>query len=109
MSPGRRPPSAAGLVSAAVKWRLVVLTVGLVGALVMAWSMSNVSTSAQAAGRLGLRRIQSNMDDILAILALPMLLFFVILVAWSVFDLIRLHRAANDPANYRRGRVRRRS
>lgn len=96
----RRSPSSP-LVGTAVRLRLVALAIGLFGSLVAGWSMRDTSASAEAAGRLGLRRVQSNMDDILGILAVPVLLFFAILAIWSVVDLIRLYRIANDPERFR--------
>ena len=100
----RRPPPSAPLVPPAVRIRLATLAAGLIGAAAVAWSMHDTRASAEAAGRLGMARVQSNMEDILGILAIPVLLFFVILAAWSALDLLRLHRAANDPASYRRAR-----
>ena len=97
----RRTPPGTSLVSAGVRLRLVTLAVGTVGTLGVGWSMRDSSASAEAAGRLGMRRVQSNMDDILGILALPMLLFFVILAVWSIVDLFRLYRVANDPERFR--------
>ena len=101
------PSPTPSLVSAGVKLRLVALLGGVVGAAAVGFSMRDSAASAEAAGRLGLRRVQSNMDDILGILALPVLLFFVILALWSAVDLVRLYRAANDPERFRRGRRRR--
>lgn len=90
-----------------VRLRLITLGVGVVGALGVGLSMRDSRVSAEAAGRLGMRRVQSNMDDILGLLAMPALLFFVILAIWSAVDLVRLYRAANDPERFRRRRPRR--
>ena len=91
---------------AAVRLRIALLLVGIVGAVAVALSMHYTTHGAAVAGRLGMARVQNNLDDILGILAVPALLFFVILAAWSAIDLFKLYRAANDPANYGRGRRR---
>ena len=106
--PSRSPPGSPSgpPVSPPVRRRLIALAVGVVGALGVGLSMRDASASAAAAGRLGMRRVQSNMDDILALLAMPALLFFVILALWSAVDLVRLYRVANDPDRFRRRRSR---
>jgi len=81
-----------------------VAAIGAIGVLLAAWTLADARTGARVAHRLGLRRLADHWDDILSLLAVPALMFFVVLMAWALLELLRLHRTANDPDHYRQRR-----
>ena len=98
---GRRPggPGPRALVYGAL------LIAGLVGVALTGWSMLEANRSARVPARLGLERVAHHWHDLLALLALPVLMFCAVLSLWAGYELYRLWRAALDP--YADGRPRR--
>lgn len=72
----------------------VLLVVGLAGAAATAWSMLEAGESRRVPERLGLERVASHWQEVLGLLALPALVFSVVLAVWSAFELYRLWRAS---------------
>jgi len=91
---------------ARVRLNLVLAVVAALGAAIAGWTLSNTSSSGRVAEQLGMTRVASNWEHILSILALPALMFFLILLAWAGSELFRAYRLVNDPERYRRARGR---
>jgi len=106
----RTKPYSSGLrwsaLSAQTRLYLILLAIGLVGAASTGFSMVSSATGGRIAQSLGMNRVASHFDNIIAILAWPVLLFFLILSAYAASELVKVYRAVNDPTNY--GRRRRR-
>lgn len=98
----RSTSPAAGRTSSGSRTRLnlVLLVAGLSGSLLTAFSMTSSSAGGRMAQSLGMNRLASNFDKVLAILAWPILLFCLILCAYSFTELIKIYRAVNNPDSY---------
>ena len=80
-----------------------LLVVGLVGTALAGWSMiEEEDRGARVSARLGLERVASHWDELRALLALPGLLFGVVLSLWAGSELHRLWRAASASSRVRR-------
>ena len=86
--------------SSRARLNLILLLAGLTGSLLTAFSMTSSSAGGRMAESLGMNRLASNFDKVLAILAWPILLFCLILCAYSFTELIKIYRAINDPESY---------
>ena len=97
-----RHRAGAGGLGGRVKWYGALLLVGLVGSASCLWAMFYTSHSEEVAHKLGMTRVANSLENILDLLAFPVLMFTVILSVYSVERLYRLYQLANDPAGRRR-------
>jgi TRAP-type C4-dicarboxylate transport system permease small subunit len=91
-------------VRARVRLHLVLLVIGLLGSMGCLWPMLYTSDSEKMAQNLGLYRVANSLENILSLLAFPVLMFMVILTIYAAQQLYRLYKEANDPDTYRRHR-----
>ena len=89
--------------SARLKWYLALLVAGIVGSAGCLWAMFYTSRSEAVAHKLGLTRVANSLENILDLLALPVLMFTVILTIYASQRLYRIYKEANDPLYFRRG------
>lgn len=82
-------------ISTQVRMHIVLLLVGLIGTVACLWAMIYTSHSEEVVTNLGLGRVANSLDDILSLLAYPVLLFTVILTAYSTQQLYLAYRRAN--------------
>ena len=87
-----------------VKLHLILLLIGVLGSSLCLWTMVNTAESQQKAQSLGLHRVAGSLENILSLLAYPVLMFLVILAMYAAQQLYRAYRIANDPETYRRDR-----
>ena len=96
---GDRTPS-----SARLKWYLALLVAGVLGSAGCLWAMLYTSRSEAVAHKLGMTRVANSMENILDLLALPVLMFTVVLTVYASQRLYRIYKVANDPKYFRRQR-----
>lgn len=72
-----------------------LLVIGLVGSICCIWAMLYTSQSEEVVYNLGLQKVANSMENILSLLAYPVLLFTVILTAYAVQQLYLAYRRAN--------------
>lgn len=82
-------------VSTRVKLYIALFVFALLGTLACLWTMLNTTRAETLANNLELRRVANSLDNILSVLALPALMFTVILMVYSVQRLYQLYRRAN--------------
>ncbi len=97
-------PSKRSLVKSRVKVHIILFTIGLLSSIGCLWMMLYPSDSQQVAKNLGLHRVANSLDNILSLLAYPVLMFMVILTLCAGQQLYRLYKEANDPKTFRRRR-----
>lgn len=78
-----------------VRVHIVLLLLGLVGSIACLWAMIYTSRGEEVATNLGLQRVANSLETILAVLAYPVLLFTLILTAYSIQQLYLAYRRAN--------------
>lgn len=91
-----------GKISGRVKWYLFLLFIGLVGVALCLWAVLFTAHSEDVIHGLGMTRVANSLENILDLLALPALMFAVILCAYASQRLYSLYRKSNDPHAYRR-------
>ena len=97
-------PRQSGL-SGRVKWYGALLFLGLTGSAGCLWAMFNTSHSEEMAHRMGMTRVANSLENVLDLLAFPVLMFTVILSVYSTQRLYQIYRLANDPAQGKRRRT----
>lgn len=90
--------------STSVKFHIALLIVGIVGALGCLWTMLYTAHSEEVAYNLGLERVANSLENVLQLLAYPVLMFLIVLSAYAAQQLYRAYREANDPDSYRHRR-----
>lgn len=80
--------------------------IGLMSSIGCLWAMLYTSDSEEVAANLGLHRVANSLENILSLLAYPVLMFTVILTLYAVQQLYRLYKEAADPEFFRRDRSR---
>lgn len=73
----------------------LLLVVGLVGSICCIWAMVYTSQSEEVVYNLGLQKVANSLENILSLLAYPVLLFTVILTVYAVQQLYLAYRRAN--------------
>lgn len=91
-------------VKSRVIFHIMLFTIGLLSSIGCLWAMLYTSDSEQMAMNLGLHRVANSLDNILSLLAYPVLMFMVILTLYAGQQLYRLHKEASDPRAFRRRR-----
>ncbi len=99
----RRPKGSS--LGARVKLHVVLLVLGILGSAGCLWAMLDTHDSKEKMQNLGLHKVANSLENILALLAYPVLMFTVILSVYAAQQLIRAYRMANDPDTYRRNRT----
>lgn len=69
-----------------------MLLIGLTGSISCLWSMFYTSESEEVAISLGLHRVANSLENILSLLAYPVLMFMVILTLYAGQQLYRLYK-----------------
>jgi len=100
---GARKPRASNF-SAQIKLHIVLLLLGTLGTIGCLWAMLDTHNSKLKMQELGLHKVANSLDNILQLLAYPVLMFSVILTAYAAQQLFRAYRTANDPETYRQQR-----
>lgn len=85
-----------------VKLHLVLLAIGIVGTGSCLWAMLDTHDSKAKMQELGLHKVANSLDNILALLAYPVLMFTAILTVYAGQQLVRFYRISNNPETYRR-------
>ncbi|MGQ7847885.1 hypothetical protein ACUNV4_25550 [Granulosicoccus sp. 3-233] len=78
--------------------------IGLIGTSGCLWAMLYTSHGEEVAQNLGLHRVANSLENILSLLAYPVLMFSVILTLYAAQQLYRLYREATRPSTSRRQR-----
>lgn len=86
---------------------LCLLLLGLVGTALCLWAMLYTSESEEVVMNMGLNRVANSLDNILALLAYPVIMFTVILTVYAAQQLFFAYRAATNPEHFRRERQQR--
>jgi len=81
--------------SSHVRLHIALLLIGLLGSIACLWAMIYTSHSEEVAVNLGLERVANSLENILSLLAFPVLLFMVILTAYAIQQLYLAYRRAN--------------
>ncbi len=97
---GKQSQSKMHSASSAVILHIVLLIIGIVGSLTCLWTMLNTSRSEEVAQNLGLVRVANSLENILSLLAYPVLMFLIVLSAYAAQQLYRAYKVANDPDTY---------
>lgn len=82
-------------VSLHVKIHIALLLIGLIGTIGCVWSMLYTSNAKTIANNFGLERVANSLENILTLLAYPVLMFTVILTVYSIQQLYLAHRRAS--------------
>lgn len=88
--------------SGRVRWYAGLLIVGVFGSIGCLLAMFYTSHSENVAYKLGLTRVANSLENVLELLAWPVLMFMVILSIYALQRLHQLYKVANDPETYRR-------
>ena len=88
-----------------MKVSLGMLIFGVLGVASCLFAMFNTEHSASKIEELGMQRVANSLDNVLATLAFPILLFFLILIMFACQRIFLDYRAANDPDRYKRRKV----
>lgn len=83
------------------KLLLLLLLVGLIGAFIMAVLMMLPSVG-QVLTSPDMDRVSGIADNVLSILALPALIFFLVLVAFAISELVKIYRLQTNPKKHRK-------
>lgn len=89
---------------ARVKLHVAFFVIGVVGSASCLWAMLDTHNSKVKMQDLGLHKVANSLDNILELLAYPVLMFTMILALYAAQQLFRFYRMANDPETYRRNR-----
>ncbi len=89
-----------------VKFYLGLFFAGLVGTFVSLWAKLNTQSSVESMDGLGLHTMANSLENVLEILAYPVILFMVILTIYAGQQLYFQYRQVNDPQRYRKNRSR---
>jgi len=100
---GARKPRASSF-AARVKLHAILFLLGTMGTVGCLWAMLDTHNSKLKIQELGLHKVANSLDNILQLLAYPVLMFSVILAAYAAQQLFRAYRMANDPETYRQRR-----
>ncbi len=79
-----------------------LLGIGLTGSIACLWAMLYTSRGEEVAKNLGLHRVANSLENILSLLAYPVLMFSVILSLYAGQQLYRLYREVNQVDSSRR-------
>jgi len=79
-----------------------LFAIGLVGSIACLWAMLYTSRGEEVAKNLGLQRVANSLENILSLLAYPVLMFSVILALYAAQQLYRLYKEVNHLPSSRR-------
>ncbi len=92
----------ANKLSVFVRLHIFLLVIGLLGSAACLWAMVYTAHSEQLVSNLGMQRVANSLENILSVLALPVLLFTIVLSAYAIQQLYIAYRRANYLDNDRR-------
>lgn len=99
--------SAAGSsVGARAKFYCIVFFLGFLGSSLCLWAMLDTDDSKEKFQEIGLHKVANSLENILSVLAYPVLMFTVILCIYALQQLYKIYREVNDPSNFGRNRRR---
>lgn len=84
--------------SGRVKWYGFLLIIGLAGSAACLWAMFYTSHSEQVAHNLGMTKVANSLENVLELLAFPVLMFMVILSVYALQRLYKIYLLANNPS-----------
>ncbi len=82
-------------VSLHVQIHVALLVLGLLGSMACLWAMLYTSDTERVALKLGLERVANSLENVMSVLAIPALMFTVILTIYSIQQLYFAYRRAN--------------
>ena len=87
-----------------VKLHVILFVIGVVGSVSCLWAMLDTHDSKVKMQELGLHKVADSLENILELLAYPVLMFTVILAVYAAQQLFRFYQMASDPETWRRNR-----
>jgi len=99
-------PSADGIpqMGSSIKFHLALLVFGVLGLTACLYAFFFTGSSAEAMGHLGMVRVANSLDNVLSVLAYPVMVLFGLLCAYAVQRLYSHYRRVNNPETYGRKR-----
>lgn len=82
-----------------------LFTIGLISSIGCLWAMLYTSRSEEVALNLGLHRVANSLENILSLLAYPVLMFTVILTLYAAQQLYRLYKEVSQVTSPHRRRM----
>ena len=92
--------------SSRMKMLMALLGAGILGVIACVFAMLNTSESADTMQQIGLSRAANSLENILSLLAHPILLFMILFVAYASVQVYKEYRTVYNPKNYGRSRKR---
>ena len=92
--------------SSRMKMLMALLGAGILGVIACVFAMLNTSESADTMQQIGLSRAANSLENILSLLAHPILLFMILFVAYASVQVCKEYRTVYNPKNYGRSRKR---
>lgn len=92
--------------SSRMKMLMALLGAGILGVIACVFAMLNTSESADTMQQIGLSRAANSLENILSLLAYPILLFMILFVAYASVQVYKEYRTVYNPKNYGRSRKR---
>jgi TRAP-type C4-dicarboxylate transport system permease small subunit len=89
-----------------LKMCLLLLLFGILGLVGCAFTMINTGGSAEKIQEMGFNRVANSLENVLSIMAIPVLLFMILLVAYACQQIYKEYRSVYNPKNYGRSRKR---
>lgn len=82
-----------------------LFTIGLISSIGCLWAMLYTSRSEEVAQNLGLHRVANSLENVLSLLAYPVLMFTVILTLYAAQQLYLLYKEVSQVTSPRRRRL----
>ena len=92
--------------SSRMKMLMALLGAGILGVIACVFAMLNTRESADTMQQIGLSRAANSLENILSLLAYPILLFMILFVAYASVQVYKEYRTVYNPKNYGRSRKR---
>lgn len=92
--------------SSRMKLFAALFVAGILGVIGCAFAMLNTSQSADKMQELGLNRAANSLENVLSVLAYPVLLFMILFVVYASMQIYKEYRSIYNPKNYGRSRKR---
>lgn len=75
----------------------LLLLFGILGLVGCAFTMINTGGSAEKIQEMGLSRVANSLENVLSIMAIPVLLFMILLVAYACQQIYKEYRSVYNP------------
>lgn len=92
--------------SSRLKLFVALLIAGILGAVGYVFAMLNTGQSADKMQEMGLNRAANSLENILSLMAYPVLLLMILFVAYASMQIYKEYRTVYNPENYGRSRKR---